>query len=348
VATIDLQTLLEPVSADAPCGDDLEYTGVTELERLAQGKPEQEIGGTFIPAQEPDWRQVRDTAVELTRRTRDLRVLVPLLRALVRTDGFPGLQGGVALMRGVLERYWDCLYPPIDPDDNDPTFRVNTLTALCDTDTMLRFVREAPVVVSRSLGRFSLRDLAIATGSQPPPKEGEPPTLAAIEAAFQESAVEALQGTAAAVAWAAQDLREIEALVTERLGAGVAPSLEPLRGVLLEAGRTLRQYLERRGVGLPSEPEAASAGEVAPAATGRPRAAAASGEVSGRDDVIRLLDAICGYYRQQEPSSPVPVLLQRARRLVPMDFLSIVRDLAPTGLAEVEAIRGPVEDQGEG
>jgi type VI secretion system protein ImpA len=38
----------------------------------------------------------------------------------------------------------------------------------------------------------------------------------------------------------------------------------------------------------------------------------------------------------------VPLLLERAKRLAYMDFLSIVQDLAPGGLAEVNTIRGPV------
>jgi type VI secretion system protein ImpA len=67
--------------------------------------------------------------------------------------------------------------------------------------------------------------------------------------------------------------------------------------------------------------------------------------VSSREDVLRALDRVCEYYRRQEPSSPVPVLLERAKRLVGMDFLAIIKDLAPTGLHEVETIRGPTEEQ---
>jgi len=130
MGAIDVAGLLEPVSAESPCGEDLEYAGVMELDRLAQGRPEQEIGGTLVPAEEPDWREVHRLALELSASTRDLRVLVRLAQALLRTDGFPGLRDGVALLRGVVERYWDGLYPPLDPDDRDPTFRVNTLASL--------------------------------------------------------------------------------------------------------------------------------------------------------------------------------------------------------------------------
>jgi type VI secretion system protein ImpA len=60
--------------------------------------------------------------------------------------------------------------------------------------------------------------------------------------------------------------------------------------------------------------------------------------------VVRTLDRICGYYARNEPSSPIPLLLRRARRLVTMDFVDIVRDLAPDALAQVEALRGTEHD----
>ena len=62
--------------------------------------------------------------------------------------------------------------------------------------------------------------------------------------------------------------------------------------------------------------------------------------MAGRDDVLLLIDKICAYYARAEPSSPVPLLLKRARRLVNKEFIEIMRDLAPDGLAQIELIRG--------
>jgi type VI secretion system protein ImpA len=65
-----------------------------------------------------------------------------------------------------------------------------------------------------------------------------------------------------------------------------------------------------------------------------------TGEIVGRDDVIRTLDRLCEYYKRYEPSSPVPLLLMRAKRLVSMDFMEILQDLAPNGIAQAQAIGG--------
>jgi type VI secretion system protein ImpA len=55
---------------------------------------------------------------------------------------------------------------------------------------------------------------------------------------------------------------------------------------------------------------------------------------------VKLLDKICTYYEKNEPSSPVPLLMQRARRMVTMNFLEIMKDLADKGLPQVEAVAG--------
>jgi type VI secretion system protein ImpA len=57
--------------------------------------------------------------------------------------------------------------------------------------------------------------------------------------------------------------------------------------------------------------------------------------------VVRVLETLCAYYERYEPASPIPLLLRRAQRLVPMSFLEIVRELAPAGVGEIETIRGP-------
>ncbi|MBX3436473.1 MAG: hypothetical protein KF861_03210, partial [Planctomycetaceae bacterium] len=66
-------------------------------------------------------------------------------------------------------------------------------------------------------------------------------------------------------------------------------------------------------------------------------------QVGSRRDVVAILNALCDYYYRNEPSSPVPLFLQRARRLVNMDFVDIVRNLAPDGLADVSRWAGGLD-----
>ena len=126
---IDLAALLAPVSAEAPSGEPVEYDPqFNELETLSKGTPEQEVGTTIIPAEEPDWREVERVGLELAARAKDLRVAVYLVRAELKLGGLPGMAAGLALIRGYLEQYWPSVHPQLDPeDDNDPSARVNAL-----------------------------------------------------------------------------------------------------------------------------------------------------------------------------------------------------------------------------
>jgi len=340
VATIELDRLIEDISPDSPCGENLEYDkDFVLLEQSTRGKAEQQFGDTIVPAEEPDWAEVRRLALDLCQRTRDLRVFDYLARASVRTHGYAGLNDALAMVRRSLERHWDSIHPQLDPDDdNDPTARVNIIGSLCDAQTMLLGIRQAPLVQSRGFGRFGLRDIAIASGEIPAPAGMEaPPTMQAIEGAFLDSSLEDLQATADAVRSAAEQARAIENLVTEKVGAGNAASLDPLSKLLKEAGRAIDTRLAARGVGTAEGGAARANGH---ALNGEAAPLSVSGQLQSRDDVVRMLDKLCEYYARAEPSSPVPLLLQRAKKLVPMNFMEIVKDLIPDAVATAEMYRG--------
>jgi type VI secretion system protein ImpA len=95
------------------------------------------------------------------------------------------------------------------------------------------------------------------------------------------------------------------------------------------------------GGDLKEESAAAEASDV-PATNGSmaPRGGGGVGGISGPGDVINALDRIMDYYARQEPSSPIPILLARAKRLVNADFMTIVKDMAPSGVDNVSLIGG--------
>jgi type VI secretion system protein ImpA len=340
----NLESLLQPISADAPCGPDLEYDpAFLELDRLSETKPEQQMGETIVPAQEPDWKVVSGRALDLLGRTKDVRIAVRLARALLHTEGFSGFAEGLTVVRGVVENFWDGFYPRLDPDDgNDPTFRVNILMSLCDGAMFVDRLRTTPLVAARSFGRFSLRDIAIATGELPPLAGEEAPKPSAIDGAFTECDLSELQKVSDAVHSALASLTAIEAFVADKVGASNGTNFAKLLEVLKAADKILAPQLVRRGVGV--EP-GAEGGEGEGAGGGAGGGPSISGEIKTRQDVTRVLDKLCSYYDRYEPSSPIPLLLQRCKRLVSASFLDIVRDLAPDGLSQIENLKGKDESQ---
>jgi type VI secretion system protein ImpA len=71
---------------------------------------------------------------------------------------------------------------------------------------------------------------------------------------------------------------------------------------------------------------------------------AISGEIRSQDDVLKMLAKIRAYYAANEPSSPVPLLLQRVERLVGRDFLTLITNLTPGARSELEVLLGPQPD----
>lgn len=353
MALFDIEPLLLEISPDAPCGDNLEYDAAfIALEGEAKGTPEKQVGDRIEPAVPPNWKNVRKQVLELLARTRDLRLLLELARTGLNMDGLAGLQQGVSLLRQSLEAYWDSIHPQLDPDDdNDPTLRVNIIAGLCDNAAFLRPLLTTPLVESRAVGRFSLRDIQIANGKLPAPEGEEPPQWAMIQGAFSDVPLENVQATQQALKDSLADINAIENFLTAQVGVGNAPSLAPIRNQLKEALHAVDEQMQRLGAGEGGAEDAAdlaeeSGGADSPVVGGAKKASAAQiGEVNSRQDVIRLLDLICEYYARHEPSSPVPLLARRAKRLVTMDFMAIMQDLAPGGLGEVEVIKGPEPDE---
>lgn len=117
---LDIDTLLAETATDPPCGPDLEYSAeFIELERLAQGKPEQQFGSKVIPAEAPPWPLVLKQAAALLTRSKDLRIAMLYARAATVTHGVSGLVDALRLIDGMVSRYWDALYPPLETGDVD-------------------------------------------------------------------------------------------------------------------------------------------------------------------------------------------------------------------------------------
>jgi len=345
VSAIDVESLLQQISAESPCGDDLEYDAAfLAMQRTAAGKPAQEMGGQVVEGEAPDWRAVQQAATELLKRSKDLRTAVLLARALLNTGGIGGFADGLALIHGLIERYWEPVHPRLDPDDdNDPVMRVNAIAALGDRELTINALRLMPLAESRRLGRYTLRDIEIANGTLPRPEGAEGTDQASIDAAFLDMDGDALSALSAAVSSAFTNLNALEGALDAAVGSAAGADLTLLTSTLRSMRHQLDQQLQRRGLGGGAS-EGAGDGAGSQSSVSGGGAAAMSGVIQGRQDIIRTLDRICGWYETNEPASPVPLLLQRAKRLVSKDFLELVRDLSPSGLSELQNIAG-IENQ---
>ena len=350
---VDIANWLEPVAEDSPAGPNLEFDAdFNTLECAAQGKPEQQYGDTIIAGEEPDWKDVQAQALALLERSRDLRVLGHLAVARLHLGGLPDYAETLNLARQLLETRWDEVHPQLDPeDDNDPTLRANALLHLAHPGLVLKFLRGMPLTSSPRLGRHSWRDIALAIGLIPSDADDKP-SEAVIRSAFQDSNPEQLGVLRQVVETAAQEARGICDAFEARAGAGNGPDFDELIKLLTQMAQFIKRYAVVTDAEVPAAEVADVAtesqpGSPAPAtAMHRPAqvTAAALTEVTTRADAMRLLDLISQYYQRNEPSSPLPFLLDRARRLADKNFLDILRDMAPDGLLQAQNVVGTSDE----
>lgn len=352
MSVIDTERVIAPIAGDDPCGPRLtdEIAVVMLLER-AKGTPEVVMGDSIRPAEEPNWSEIRTEAMDLLAQTKELWVAMLLVVAGLRLGGLTGFCEGLSSVRALLEQYWDGLHPRPD-EDGDPYERLSALSSLGvpagtqgDDWKLVERIRSAPLTDSRQIGRFSIRDMALASGEISPREGEDPPSPELIAAAFEDTDIEFLTGLHEAATEAIAVLEGIQGVLDARIGAGSSPDFSPVRDALREVSTTLAQQLERRGYATQGNEVGGSEAEAdAPQATA---AAAAPGEIRTSQDVTRALDRVIEYYVRHEPSSPVPLLLRRAQRLVSRSFLDIIRDLSPEGLDQVRMISGDREEEDE-
>jgi len=361
---------LPAISEDAPAGENLENdSAFGALERAARGKPEQQAGSVIIPAEDPDWKDVDAQATALLEQTHDLRILQILAVARLNLRGLPGFADVLGAIREQLQNHWTQVHPQLDPeDDNDPTLRANALFSLADSGRVLRVLRDLPLVVSGRAGKISWRDIGISIGAIEPPDDRDKLTESTIRGAFSDADSDRLAELREALTAAIADTIAIPAAFDDQAGYGTGPDLSELTRLLREMSRYIDRYAP--AVEMPVEetpeddtveeaeseeggdsdadadPDAGGGGEEAAPRSGKRRGvtAASLGAVTTRADAVRLLDLATAYYQRYEPSSPLPYLIGRARRLADKNFLDILRDMAPEGVESAQRLFGVVDE----
>jgi type VI secretion system protein ImpA len=336
----DGQELLQPVAVDAPCGENLEDTAQLasiEASRLfGRARPFDAPPDPDDRWRPPDWLEFRQATLDALARSRDLRVLANLGVALLRTDGIAAFLRTIPVAAHWLETYWADAFPRLD--DGDATLRRSALNCFADSMAVIDALRRLPLVSSRQHGTFSLRDIDIATGQQQP-RAGEAKTdEAQINAAFADTPVDELADLQRALSGALGAVRQIDVAMGTQAGPEAVPALDALTAPLGRIDRVLRAHLATR-TGAPD-------GEVVPdgIVTGNGNARGGPiGAIESREDAIRALDAVAEFFRRTEPSSPVPLFVERARRLVSKSFLEVLADMAPDAVPHVRAVGGVQE-----
>jgi type VI secretion system protein ImpA len=331
----DIETLSEPVSADAPCGVDLEYDPLlTSLDSFRI------FGRDFPPEKEPDWRQVRDKSLAALEQSHDLRLLAYLAAAVVRIEGLIPMLKVITVADRWLGEYWDQVFPRVD---EDAILRKNALNSFADNLAIVDAVRRVPVVSHRQLGSFSVRDLDLSQGKlTPTEKDSQVPEFARIEATLRGTPPAQLTDLSVQLQLAIGSLNNIVATMDTRAGSQSGPDFTELLKPLTRIDKLLTDHVPGAAANETNEPTETSGADEGPA-----MAASSVTNIRTRQDAIRALDAVSAFFRSNEPSSPVPLFIERAKRLVAKTFIEVLEDMVPDGVTQAKLIGGIRNDEGQ-
>jgi type VI secretion system protein ImpA len=314
-----------------PCGADLEDT-----QELAAFDAYRIFGNDIPLADKADWREIREKALEALSKSKDFRLLAHLAAATLRTEGLSSFFSILSLAERWLNDSWDNVYPRID---DDALLRKNALNGFADRMAIVDALRRAPIVSHRQLGAFSLRHVDIASGRQAPGEgDSNAPSTAQISATLEGTPVEDLAGLSAQVTAAISAVRNIVSTMQTKAGFESSPDFDPLLSQLSHLHKLLREHLDTR---MDGQATSETAGETDPAGQVTP-----VGSIKTRQDAVRALEAAAAFFRRNEPSSPVPLLLDRAKRLVSKSFLEVLEDIAPDSMTQAKLIGGIKGEEG--
>ena len=331
---LDVDTLLTPVSDDAPAGEDLSYdTSRYELEQAFESSVSIDASGEETAAQEVDWRRILSSIEEQFGRSKDIWLAVYLCRAGARSGSLETVEAGAQALAGLMERYWDTVHPTLD--ELGLPGRKAPCDALTRRAEFLGPLERTAILTHPRLGTFTGADLE-RFRTEAENADGYGMFRAALEDSPPESLTEALER----LNRIEDGLRRADKVFTEHAAGEPSPNYAPTYETLAMLKRAVQTFAP----GAAPAGDGADAGAAETASDGGGSAAGAGGggriggKVESREDVMTALDAIGDYYRRREPGSPVPVLLQRARAWVTLDFLSVLKDIAPDAVDDAKRV----------
>ena len=309
----DIDRLLAPISATAPCGESLRetaaWTRIKELRR--EDNPHLPQGVWEVELKKADWRAVEKECIDaLESRSKDLQMAVWLSEAWLRLHGFPGLSTGLQLLVELIRSFWKEIYP--QPAD-DLEFRLGPLDWLDDRFTQQ--VKQLPLTMPSAGDAlpYTLGDWEMARRFQPKGRGGTDDglSMSKIEQSAGLTPTSWLRVTARSVQECSALRQQLFIELQKQIG-DEAPPLSRLRDALESAyGLVYAALHGRADVGVGHE-ELVEAEDVELTEYEEPYERPRTGLIRSRAEAYQRLSEAAEYLARTEPHSPVPYLVRRA------------------------------------
>lgn len=321
----DISALLVPISPESPAGDNLEYELLFDEIRLArESDPEDLPQGEWLVSEprKADWNRVRTLCEKALReQTKDLQLACWFVESLCHQQGLIGLHTGIEFLSEFIARFWFQCWPSLEDDgittrrskllrlDRELSQQLLQQPLLRQPNTSLIYWRQLLSFEHKINTQPNSRDDLIRQAGDLTMERFDQNAahFSSIEIGQQAARVEALIA----------DLAQLE---TRYLSLSQDPEgkLFKLADQTLTDLTDYLQRLTQRAIPLVDEVimlDSVIEDEV-PLFANTPVHTAP--QTMSRELAISQMLAIAGYFRQAEPSSPVPFLMERAARWATM------------------------------
>jgi type VI secretion system protein ImpA len=357
---MDIASLLNPITAEAPCGTDMsfsnEFDTIQEMRR--EEDPTLAQGAWIAERKVADWPGVIALCESLLRTgTKDLRVVGWWADANARVRGPQGMADGLALAAALVDRQWDFVHPLVEDGDIEP--RVGTLFwLLARVEEMHHIVPIAAPLGGRrlTLGEIDAaraRQQAIAAGTLEVghvKAEGKP----LIDEVYRHVSARGLAAFEATLAQAkdlAAVLGRLEQAVDARVGRE-GPGFAAARKAAAQGIDALLRLGRDCGLSITADEPAPSVEPSGGSEPGGASSSVASGPLQSRAQALAQLREVAVFFRRTEPHSPVAYLADKAARWGDMPLHVWLRSVVKDGAAlvlleEILGVDAPPRGEGE-
>jgi type VI secretion system protein ImpA len=341
---VDIETLLTPISVEAPTGVDVraDFSPASNYFRLRDARAEARAAERAAEtsadgdAGGDGWRLVRSLSLKiLSEQAKDLEVAAWLTEALVRSNGLAGLAAGAEIIGGLVERYWEQLFPM--PDEDGMETRVAPITGLNGQGgdgTLSQPLFKLPLFKDGNGEKVMLFQYEQSAELEAISDQGRKEArLRAGVVPYEQMQSFARANPPAAYVALRRDLRAAAAAWTDmatKLDEAAGSDSPPTRRIsdtLEQIGRIVARYAPSEATAADAPAEETAEEPSAGGETAGPGGAVTKKRLVTRDDALTMLAEIAEYFRKTEPQSPLAYTIDDAIRRGRLTWPELIAEL---------------------
>ncbi len=345
----DCDALLAPLDGDSPVGVDMRddtsptslYYEIKNHRSQARDIERRRDFGEKVDSPGVHWQGVVDGCVEvLSGQSKDLEVATYLIEASLRTGGFSGLRDAFRVAAGLVDQYWDDLFPR--PSEAEPQARLSQFYGLNGRGTggvLPQAILLSPITDSKDHGPFGTSDYIQAQELsklsdqqfQRRLRRGAV-SLKMVRSAVNETSKDFFRQLRTDLRECMAAFDELTAVLQEK-GGPDAPHSSNIRQAMESCQQSLTYLVGPEE--MPIEPEAEveddeQVEDVTDQDSPMSEAPAQKiGPIKNRDEALRVLALVADFYRRSEPHSPMSYACDQLVRWGNMSLVELAAELIP-------------------